>query len=116
MSKEKKAFPMPEAFTASAKPLRGETRYIAHLDDAGLFKVPEAFQKASATKAEAAAKAPVAPAAVTARIDMSADVAGAGLCPECRKPMERSHANGVPVLTCDAHRICIPIPDEVQSE
>jgi hypothetical protein len=103
---------MPAGFetTAAPKPLRGETRVIAMIDDAGFF--PQAFLNASATKTEAKKDTKDA---VTARIDMSADVAGAGLCPECRKPMERSHANGIPVMTCDAHRIAIPIPDEVQS-
>jgi hypothetical protein len=72
--------------------------------------IPQAFQKATVTRTEAKAKI-VAKTETRARIDMSADVAGAGLCPECRKPMERSHANGFPVLTCDEHRIAIPMPD-----
>jgi hypothetical protein len=47
---------------------------------------------------------------------MSAEVAGAGLCPECQQPMERSHANGIAVLTCDLHRIAIPVPDSAPTE
>lgn len=109
MNKAKKSLPMPQAFTASTKPLRGANRVTYALDDAGLF--PQAF-----TQAGTSPQTKETSKAVTARIDMSADVAGAGLCPECRKPMERSHANGIPVLTCDAHRIAIPIPDEVKSE
>jgi hypothetical protein len=72
--------------------------------------MPEAFAKAGEKKVEAAVESEK----VEARINMSAEVAGAGLCPECQKPMERSHANGIPVLTCDVHRIAIPIADEKQ--
>jgi hypothetical protein len=73
---------------AQAKPIRGQMKHMAQLDDAGLF-----------------------PTETTARIDMSAEVAGAGLCPECRKPMERSHANDIPVLRCLDCRIALPTPD-----
>lgn len=72
--------------------------------------MPEAFEKAGKKTVEASKDADK----VEARINMSAEVAGAGLCPECQKPMERSHANGVAVLTCDLHRIAIPIADEKQ--
>jgi cytochrome c553 len=74
-------------------------------------KIPAAFITANATVSDASKKVQAAASKVQARIDMSADVAGAGLCPECHKPMERSHANGFPILTCDEHRIAIPIPD-----
>jgi hypothetical protein len=74
-------------------------------------KIPAAFMTASATVSDKQKKIEASSAKVQARIDMSADVAGNGLCPECRKPMERSHANGFAVLTCDEHRIAIPIPD-----
>jgi hypothetical protein len=74
--------------------------------------IPAAFRDAAATKTEAKTKLEAKSTKTEARIDMSADVAGAGLCPECRKPMERSNANGIPVLTCDEHRIAIPIADE----
>jgi len=74
--------------------------------------IPAAFITANATVSDASKKVQAAAAKkVEGRIDMSADVAGAGLCPECHRPMERSHANGFPVLTCDEHRIAIPIPD-----
>lgn len=74
-------------------------------------KIPAAFLTASANVSDKQKKVEASSAKVVARIDMSADVAGAGLCPECRKPMERSHANGFPILVCDEHRIAIPIPD-----
>lgn len=48
---------------------------------------------------------------VTARINMSADVAGAGLCPECREPMEATFAAGHPVWSCKVDRISIPRAD-----
>ncbi len=72
--------------------------------------VPQAFASASEKKVEAAAEK------TEARINMSAEVAGAGLCPECHKPMERSNANGIAVLTCDVHRIAIPVPDAAPTE
>lgn len=74
-------------------------------------KIPQAFLNASATVTEVKAKVETAKAEVTARIDMSAEVAGAGLCPECKTQMEASHANGIPVLICREHRIAIPMPD-----
>ncbi len=46
---------------------------------------------------------------VTARIDMSAEVVGRGLCPECKHPMIRTIADGVPVMACVADRISLPI-------
>jgi hypothetical protein len=51
---------------------------------------------------------------VTARIDMSAEVAGAGLCPDCRKPMDRCFANGIECYVCHSDRIAIPVPDPVE--
>lgn len=83
------------------------------------LKLPQAFVEASATVSEIKAKveATVSEAStVTARIDMSAEVAGAGLCPECRQPMEASHANGIPVLICKEHRIAIPTADAPTEE
>lgn len=94
-----------------------------------MIKFPKAYLEASVTKTERqqkveakpirGAKSPIgmldeaafAPTKTTARIDMSAEVAGAGLCPECRKPMEASHANDIPVLRCLNCRIAIPTPD-----
>jgi hypothetical protein len=82
------------------------------------IQFPKAYLAASATKSEAEEKTKKVQAAVvpektktSARIDMSADVAGKGLCPECRKPMVASHANGIPVLVCDEHRIALPVED-----
>jgi hypothetical protein len=79
------------------------------------LKLPQAFLEASATVSEVQAKVeaskPKEEVKVHARIDMSAEVAGAGLCPECRQPMEPSLANGIPVLVCLEHRIAIPTPD-----
>jgi hypothetical protein len=64
--------------------------------------VPQVFADSGTKKIEAAAEK------VEARINMSAEVAGAGLCPECQQPMERSHAN--------LHRIAIPVPDTAPTE
>ncbi len=79
------------------------------------IKLPESFLKASSTVSEKVAATAKVQASVhskvTARIDMSADVAGAGLCPECRKPMKEGMANGMPVQYCLSHRIALPLAD-----
>lgn len=49
---------------------------------------------------------------VTARINMSAEVAGAGLCPDCQKPMQLVTAGPVETLTCMDCRISLPTADE----
>jgi len=82
-----------------------------------MLKIPKAFMDAPATKTEARKKQEAiqqvqAKLEVKARVDMSAEVAGAGLCPDCREPMIPSHANGHPVLSCTACRIVIPTKDE----
>lgn len=76
--------------------------------------IPKAFREAPATKTEAKFKleAQAKQNHVRARIDMSAEVAGAGLCPECRKPMEEKIVNGHPALVCMEDRITIPKKDE----
>lgn len=61
-------------------------------------KMPKAWLQAGAQK-------------VTARIDMSAEVAGKGLCPECRQPMHPAIVNGHASIVCDADRIVLPVPD-----
>jgi len=57
-------------------------------------------------------KAQPTKAAVTARIDMSAEVAGSGLCPECKKPMITAMFGKTKMWSCPEHRISFPIPDE----
>ena len=50
---------------------------------------------------------------LTARIDMSEEVAGKGLCPECREPMQRVLISGnLPVLCCMDDRIVLPMKRE----
>lgn len=48
---------------------------------------------------------------VSARIDMSADVAGKGKCPECRKDMEIVMSGTQKVWSCAHDRITLPLPD-----
>lgn len=69
------------------------------------MKLPKAWIQAGAPKEK-----------VTARIDMSAEVAGKGLCPECRGQMVSAYANGHKVLVCDEDRIVIPVVDDEQAE
>lgn len=48
-----------------------------------------------------------------ARIDMSEEVAGKGLCPECHEKMQRVYISGnVPVLCCMTDRIVLPLKHE----
>lgn len=71
------------------------------------MKLPQAYLQAGtkpASKTTAATK-------VEARIDMSAEVAGAGLCPDCRKPMVAMTAGAVETLTCMPCRIALPTQD-----
>lgn len=51
---------------------------------------------------------------VEARINMSAEVAGAGLCPDCQKPMQQVTAGPVETLTCMDCRISLPTADEAE--
>lgn len=49
---------------------------------------------------------------VTASLDMSAEVAGEGLCPDCKTPMETASLDGESdVLVCMPCRIALPIKD-----
>lgn len=85
------------------------------------MRMPQAYMNAPATKTEAKRiTANVLQATqktqVKARIDMSAEVAGAGMCPECRKPMVLMQASGHQVYTCMEDRITIPVQDEVKDE
>ena len=51
---------------------------------------------------------------VEARIDMSADVAGKGKCPECKQQMEVVEASGSLMWACAKDRITIPLPNDHQ--
>lgn len=48
---------------------------------------------------------------IQARVDMSAEIAGQGLCPACKTPMEPMLANGHSVLVCMDDRIALPVKD-----
>ena len=69
------------------------------------MKIPQAYIQAGVKKEVKAATK------VEARIDMSAEVAGAGLCPDCRSPMQPMVAGAVETLTCMPCRISIPTED-----
>ena len=43
-----------------------------------------------------------------ARINMSEEIVGNGLCPECGQPMKPVIANGIDCLCCFADRIVLP--------
>lgn len=47
----------------------------------------------------------------SARLDMSADVAGQGYCPECKQKMMEAYMGDTPVWACVADRIALPMPD-----
>lgn len=74
-------------------------------------KVPQAWLQAGVKKQPVVASGQK----VTARINMSAEVAGAGLCPECHRTMVPGFANGIPVLICHEDRIAIPTADPVEA-
>lgn len=85
----------------AAKTLRGAQSVIAQTDEVSFDTKPRRVPK------------DVSAAVVTARIDMSAEVAGAGLCPECKQPMQRCVTNGIASYACHPDRIVIPVPDSV---
>ena len=66
-----------------------------------MSKLPKAWITAG-TKAEK----------VESRIDMSADVAGMGKCPECKTPMQVVTSGKGKVWACVADRISLPLPDD----
>ena len=66
-----------------------------------MTKMPSSWVTAKATQ----------PKEVQAKIDMSAEVAGRGLCPECRQPMVLAYAGTNPMHICAQDRIAMPIPD-----
>lgn len=78
--------------------------------------IPQAFRDASATSAERDSKVQASSDKVEARINMSAEVAGKGLCPECREPMVPGLIGDTKVQYCLAHRIALPIPDETPGD
>lgn len=73
------------------------------------MKMPSAWinaGKPQQTKATAATK-------VEARIDMGEDVAGKGLCPDCKRPMQVMTAGPIETNTCMECRISLPLPDDL---
>lgn len=73
------------------------------------MKMPQAWVGAKVVKSEAAIEVPTQ---VKARVDMSPEVAGKGLCPECRKPMTIVQAGPSKSWICAADRISLPIPNQ----
>ena len=49
---------------------------------------------------------------VVSKLDMSAEVAGAGLCPECKTQMTIAMVDNTPTWACRADRIAIPLSDD----
>lgn len=70
-----------------------------------MSKMPQAWLEAS-QKVEAGTEVSAG------HLDMSAEVAGAGLCPECREPMVEALADNIPVLVCEPDNIALPLKDE----
>lgn len=71
-----------------------------------MLKIPKAYIEAGTVKKTK----------VQARIDMSEEVAGAGLCPDCHHPMDTvfiaTAAGDVECYVCHPDRIAIPTPDK----
>ena len=82
------------------------------------MKMPQSWTKIMADAIEGKpeerlpkAKPVEAAASVEASLDMSAEVAGEGLCPECKKPMEDINIGDNQVKVCMADRITLPAKD-----
>lgn len=69
------------------------------------MKYPSAWSKENSQKVSSNTKK------VEARIDMSAEVAGVGKCPECKTPMKVVKVGGKSMWVCSADRITLPLPD-----
>jgi len=69
-------------------------------------RIPQAFAAPSKLQASSDTSK-----TVTAKIDMSAEVAGQGLCPDCQSPMEEVFLDEDPVISCIPCRIVLPIKD-----
>lgn len=67
--------------------------------------IPREWQKKTSKKGIFASK-------IEARIDMSERVAGKGLCPECKQPMNEVIVNGMTCLCCMQDRIVLPKRNE----
>lgn len=72
------------------------------------MKLPQAW---STPKTNNAPSAVTAKKKVEARIDMSTEVAGAGLCPDCKQPMQPMVAANIETQTCMDCRISLPTAD-----
>lgn len=77
------------------------------------MKIPNAWST-SASPVTAAAAVEQTQVKAAAHLDLSADVAGQGLCPECKQPMETVVVDGADVLACMSDRIVLPIKDPEQ--
>jgi hypothetical protein len=64
-----------------------------------MSKLPSAWIAASVPK-------------VTAKLDMSENVAGKGLCPECKAPMQTVYMGDDLVLACAKDRIVLPMANK----
>lgn len=72
------------------------------------MKTPQAWNNAGI---KPAARTNVTATKVEARIDMSKEIAGAGLCPDCKGPMQIMSAGPVETNTCMPCRISLPLAD-----
>lgn len=75
-----------------------------------MTKMPKAWTNAGAKPAASTATS-VRATKVEARIDMSQEVAGCGLCPDCKKPMVIMTTGPVETNTCMDCRISLPLAD-----
>jgi uncharacterized protein with PIN domain len=72
------------------------------------LKIPQAFLGAATV---VASKAAPKKTVLEAKLDMSAEVAGEGVCPACNSPMERVFLEKGEVYTCIPCRVVLPIKD-----
>ena len=77
------------------------------------FRLPKAFQQSEqSTPTQVTAKHSVtAGGVVETNLDMSDDVAGNGLCPDCKKPMEQVVIEDENCWTCLPCRVALPMRD-----
>jgi hypothetical protein len=71
----------------------------------------EAVEEGKGKEAKKDLRSSISSTELRAKLDMSAEVAGRGLCPDCKQPMKFAIIAGNPSWACETDRISLPLPD-----
>lgn len=76
--------------------------------------MPKAWSQVGSSKSAITAGNENGKHKIGAKINMSAEHAGQGLCPDCGKPMNETYASDIPVVSCFPCRISLPRKDSAE--